>query len=237
MPRLDSVPPVYLDTGLRLDSSPAPVRPERRKMAQLALGLARKDKDQKIILADTMAKAFTENATTFPDPDPTPVAITAAGTALRTAITQLAEAEAVVEGKRAIVETKEDELDALLTKAGKYSENVTNGDPAKLALTGAPLKGTSAPIGELPAPGNLRVSIGDKPGENDLIWDAVKGAMVYLVRYGTTLNGPWTQGYMGTMSKCTIANLTSGQEYIFQSCAVGAAGQGAWSDIASKRAA
>jgi hypothetical protein len=206
-------------------------------MAQLALALARKTLDEKILLADTMAQGLTDNPTVFPDPDPTPVAITAAGTALRAAITALAEAEAVVEGRRADVLAKSEVLGGLLTKSAKFMENVTDGDPVKLALSGAPLKGAPAPIGELPAPGNLRASLGDNPGEDDLIWDGVKGGMVYIVQFGTGLDGPWTQGYMGTASKCTITGLISGQEYVFRVCAVGTAGQGPWSDIAAKRAA
>jgi hypothetical protein len=193
--------------------------------------------DDRIILASTMADAFTDNATVFPDPDPTPLELTTAGTALRTAITTLAQAEAALEGLRAAVDDKSAALNLVLTRASKFAENVTDGDPVKLALSGAPLRGAPAPIGELPAPGNLRASLGDKDGETDLIWDPTKGAMVYIVQYSTTANGPWLQGYMGTMSKCTISGLTSGQEYYFQVCAVGAAGQGVWSDIARKRAA
>jgi hypothetical protein len=48
--------------------------------------------------------------------------------------------------------------------------------------------------------------------------------------------GPWTQCYVGKASSCTVTGLTSGTQYWFQVCAIGAAGPSAWSDPATKRA-
>lgn len=206
-------------------------------MAQLALALRKKTEIEKRDLGSTMAKALTENPTIFLTPAPTAAEITNAGKAVEDQGLIVVQAEADLKAEIAKYEQLDAAFDEVLTRAGKYFENATKGDATLLALTGAPIKGASSPIGPLPAPGNLRVALGDKPGEDDLIWDPINGAMVYIVQYSTTANGPWLQGYMGTMSKCTIAGLTSGDEYFFQACGVGAAGQGPWSDIARKRAA
>ena len=40
----------------------------------------------------------------------------------------------------------------------------------------------------------------------------------------------------GKASSCTATGLTSGTQYWFQVCAIGAAGPSAWSDPATKRA-
>ncbi len=49
-------------------------------------------------------------------------------------------------------------------------------------------------------------------------------------------SGPWTQCYVAKASSCTITGLTSGTQYWFQICAIGAAGPSVWSDPATKRA-
>ena len=46
----------------------------------------------------------------------------------------------------------------------------------------------------------------------------------------------WTNAPPSTKSKCTIANLVAGTRYWFRVAAVGAAGQGPWSDPATKMA-
>ena len=68
-------------------------------------------------------------------------------------------------------------------------------------------------------------------------WDALRrGVQTYIAQQATSPSGPWTQCYVGKASSCTVTGLTSGTQYWFQVCAVGAAGPSAWSDPATKRA-
>jgi len=46
----------------------------------------------------------------------------------------------------------------------------------------------------------------------------------------------WTLGVVSTKSSATLSGLTSGTKYWFRVAAIGAAGQGAWSDPATKMA-
>ena len=96
---------------------------------------------------------------------------------------------------------------------------------------------TRAPVGQLPQPANLVATGGDLEGTVDLSWDALRrGVQTYIAQQATSPSGPWTQCYVGKASSCTVTGLTSGTQYWFQVCAIGAAGPSAWSDPATKRA-
>ena len=70
-----------------------------------------------------------------------------------------------------------------------------------------------------------------------LSWDAIRrGVQTYIAQQAISPSGPWTQCYVGKASSCTVTGLTSGTQYWFQVCPIGAAGPSAWSDPATKRA-
>ena len=76
-------------------------------------------------------------------------------------------------------------------------------------------------------------------GRLDVKWKRVKGAKSYIVEcrtHGAT-PGPWQQAKLCTAAKCSITGLIPGQEYAFRVRALGAAGEGPWSDEAVKMAA
>lgn len=56
---------------------------------------------------------------------------------------------------------------------------MTPNDAAALASTGFPLRSSGAPIGALPAPGNLRATATDNEAEIELRCNTVKGASSY----------------------------------------------------------
>jgi hypothetical protein len=59
---------------------------------------------------------------------------------------------------------------------------------------------------------------------------------VYIAQVVPASGGEYTQCYVGQASGCTVKGLDSGKEYWFRVCALGAAGEGPWSDRAAKRA-
>jgi hypothetical protein len=80
--------------------------------------------------------------------------------------------------------------------------------------------------------------LGDFEGSVDVAVDRVRGAGSYLVQKSQTPDTPgsWQQAAISTKSSCTVTGLTSGQHYWFRVAAIGAAGQGPWSDQADKQA-
>lgn len=231
----DSSPPAYYDSGITYDSATPPVPLERKRMAQIAFALKKRNLDQKLQVSATLVSSMTDNDN-FLTPNPPLSELTAKSAAIALKRTAIATAESDLAQLEEELETLEAEQDVLITSLGKYIENVAKGDAAKIASSGAPLKGERESIGQLSAPANLRATGGDLDGETDCMWDPVDGANTYIVECASNATGPWTQTYVGKKSRCTAAGLTSGQLYYFRVRAVGAAGPGPWSDIAHKRA-
>ena len=109
-------------------------------------------------------------------------------------------------------------------------------DAADLTGGGWELVADKSPVGDLHPPANFHASGGDHAGSVDLAWDPQRGVQTHIVQWATSPSGPWTQGYVGKKSSCTIPGLTSGTEHWFRVQASGAAGAGDWAGPISKRA-
>ncbi|MFM8469931.1 MAG: fibronectin type III domain-containing protein [Limisphaerales bacterium] len=94
----------------------------------------------------------------------------------------------------------------------------------------------AAPIGDLPAPGNISATEGDHDGEIDAHWNRVKGAKSYVTQRTTTPTdaASWGNPVISTKSKVSLTGLVTGTKYYLRVAAIGAAGQGAWSELASQ---
>lgn len=224
---------IHYDSGLRYDD-PGLAQPKHR-MEKVKLNLRLKTLDEKTDLTAMIVTKTTGNAN-FPTPNPPLADLTSKRTAVLAKKAAVDAARSTLAQLEDELDALERELDALLTSFGAYLQNASGGDGPKILSAGVEIASKPSPIGELLPPGNLRSSGGDHDGEVDCMWDPVRGANAYIARCATSTNGPWTNFYTGTNSKCTAPNLTSGTEYFFEVAAVGAAGQSAWSDIAKKRA-
>jgi len=204
-------------------------------MSQVKLELNRLDIPHKTALAVRIVDAMTGNAT-FPTPNPALAAITTAATALtdKAAVAQQARLNAVNATTEQVA--AEVALDALLTTEGNYVQTTSSGDEGKILSAGMDVRADSAPIGELPAPDNLSATTGDHPGQIDLHWNRVKGAMSYLIQQSADppTATSWAQASASTSSKATMANLTSGTKYWFRVAALGAAGPSDYSQPAAR---
>lgn len=207
-------------------------------MPKIKLDLSKKTPAQKITLGQAHVTAMTGNAN-FPDAGRLPLdaAFLATLTALSTA-----EADVIVkknEWKEAIAtrDAAEAALDAALTSRASYCEAAQPTDEAALISSGLPLRPAPTAVGDLPAPGDLAATVGDNEGEMDLSCDPVSGASSYEWQCRLHADGnAWQGAKNSTTSKITVEGLTPGAQYAFRVRAIGAAGPGAWSDEAAKRA-
>ena len=110
------------------------------------------------------------------------------------------------------------------------------GVESKILSAAVQVRAVAAPIGDLLAPENLRASFGDTAGEIDLIWDRVRGAVSYVIDCRELTATAWTFAKNSTKSRATVTGLTPGKTYVFRVHAVGAAGDGPFSDEATKMA-
>ena len=243
--RYDSIPPLRMDSaGLRFDAGgpvPSPYQPTRRNKAvtKFKLELSRIKPNDKIALGAAHIAAMTGNAA-YPQPTRVPT-----DAQVQTAQDDLVAAEAAVDAaeiawkqKIQLRDQKEEVWDTVITARANNCEAVTPNDLAALQSTGFPLRSAGAPIGALPAPGDLRAIPTDNEGVMELRCDTVKGASSYEweCKLHDNIAAPWTAIKSSTTAKILVPALTPGALYAFRVRAIGSAGPGAWSDEASGRA-
>jgi hypothetical protein len=202
---------------------------------QVVLNLHGLSVPDKIEKANSFIKAINGNAN-FPSPGEQLVKIGEAVASLQAAYTDATEARGIAVTKTAIMNQLEAALDLLLTALGHYVEGECKGDEAKIKSAGMDIKAAATPIGIPQRPDGMTAAEGLKNGSINLKWKAVKGARSYVVRTTATIadGASWKQVLVVTKASATIDNLVSGTQYWFQVAAVGAAGQGPWSDPATK---
>lgn len=238
MAKLDSG--ARFDAGVRFDQ-PSPVanpKQTKRTMNPFKLDLTKKSVPEKITLATAHDAAMTGNAF-FPDAAHLP-----ADAGFQATLNSLIAGEADVTAKKtawkasiAARNALESALDAALIARANYCAAAQGDNPEALATTALPLKGAPAPVGALPAPGNLEATFGDNAGEVDLSWDRLYGALSYETQCKEHTDGtPWQPAKTVAQSKATITGLTSGKVYAFRVRAIGPDGPGPWSDESVKMA-
>ena len=204
-------------------------------MAKIKLDLTNLSVNDLIQKLTDIAAAMTGNAT-FTSIAAKTTALVTAKTALKTANDDSEAANQVAAQKITLRDTARVGAEDAARTLAAAAEGVTS-DAAELQSGGWDLRGVPTPVGPLPAPASLAATGGDQEGEVDLSWDAIpRGVQTFLAEQAPAPTGPWTQFYVGKVSKCTASGLTSGTQYWFRVRAVGAAGPGPWSDPATKRA-
>jgi len=204
-------------------------------MAQVKLNLQSYTIPEKVQKMRQVGIAMTGNAN-FTTPDPTLVALGDGADALETAYNLAQGARELAKQKTDIQNAANAAANALLTAEGAYVQNKSGGNPVIIQSAGMDVRADGAPIGDLPGPANLSASEGDHDGEIDIHWNRVKGAKSYVVQYTTTPTNAasWVNGPVAPKSKITVTGLTSSTKYYLRVAAVGAAGQGAFSELASQ---
>lgn len=204
-------------------------------MAQVKLSLHLLTRSEKIQLLRRVVLALTGNAN-YTTPIPALADVTQGGNALETGNATLDNLRLQAQQKTREVNGLENNVDTLLTRLAQYVELISEGNAEKILSSGFELRSEGEAIGALPAPQDFTVTTDDDPGELDAHWDVVRGAKLYVLEkcVGDSPNGPWSSAGHVTRSKITIEGLTSGSRVWLRVAAVGAEGQGAWSQPISK---
>lgn len=207
-------------------------------MTKFKLELHRKKPGDKITLGAAHITAMTGNAN-YPTATrvPTDAQMQTAQDDLVTAQANVDAAETAWREAIQIRDEKEEVWDTVITARANNCEAVTPNNTSALTSTGFPLRGAAAPVGPLPAPGDLRAKPTNNEGEIELRCKTVKGAMTYewecRVDDGSS---SWQDIKMSTSTKILVTGLTPGVLYRFRVRAIGSAGPGTWSDEAVERA-
>jgi hypothetical protein len=92
------------------------------------------------------------------------------------------------------------------------------------------------PFASLPQVNELSATIGEKPGEIDLVWDRVHGADGYELESSTDIagEGAWEKRAVASESRVTVKGLDPHCRYWFRVRAIGEKGRGEWSDPVTK---
>jgi len=182
--------------------------------------------------AQTITTSLTGNPA-FTTPNPPLSDVTAAKDEFAMALANAAnggiELTAIKNDKRAV-------LVALLRNLATYVQVACNGDLTVLLSSGFPIqKPQRNPIGVLPAPASLTVSLGARSGELDAAMPPVFGASIYNWRLARA-DAPavFVQTAQTTAASTSFGNLVPGVAYIAQVNAVGAAGPSDWSQPVSQ---
>ena len=206
-------------------------------MAKIKLSLQSIAVSEKINLARQIVASMNGNAI-FPNPDPPLPDITSAAIKLEDAYNAANTARLESASKTSLMDDAEAGLDQLLTKLANYIESTTTGDESKILSSGMSVRAKKTPIGQLPAPEALSADADEREGAIVLEWSKVYGAKSYIIEKSgdPPTQTSWQIAGVSTKAKAVVVKLTSGKRYWFRVAAIGTAGQGPWSDSATKYA-
>lgn len=208
----------------------------KTKKAKVKLNLKNLTVEEKIVFSKQIVTSLTGN-TNFATPVPALATVTPIITAAEQANADVKLARQIVATKVSVLDDKLSDLDTALNQLASYVESIAKGDESKIKSAGMLVKAQSTPVGIPPAPENF-LAVAHSEGEIALSWDSVKGTKSYVIQIATDISGSgnWAMAKVSTKSKADITKLESGTKYWFRVAAVGAAGQGPWSDPATKYA-
>lgn len=132
------------------------------------------------------------------------------------------------------------ELKGLHKDLGGYVQTVSNGDPEFITSAGFEMEANGRPLGLLPAPVDVRVTVRSYPGSLELSHKGVRGRLAYrteICEGDPLVADNWKFYTVSGKTRVIVDGLESGKTYFFRVQALGAAGLSPVSDIASAKAA
>ena len=203
-------------------------------MAQVSLGLSRLSVADLLQKANNIKTAMTGNAN-FTTPNPTLASI---GTLIANLTTANNTYVASLNTVKQNLTLRDDAVAGLvnaLTSLAGYVQSQSGGDAAKIQSASMSVKAARTPANLPEAVAGLSITSGDGSGELDLHWEP-NGAKTYELQSSTDPNFATNVRSHPTVtkSKTTLTGLVSGTQVWVRVRAVNSAGQGAWSDPATK---
>ncbi len=204
-------------------------------MSKVKLALAGLSAPEKIQFTRRIATAMELASGQFPDPPANFDELGDLAYFLETAYNNAVTARATARTLTVVSDAAETQLDQILTLVANYVQNVSGGDARIIALAGMAVRNASSPVGTLPAPVGLVVANGAGAGVVGLRWQALRGAMSYVVELTSDPQQKlWPTRQVSTRSNVRLAGLTGGTAYAFRVAALGAAGLSGWSEVVPK---
>lgn len=123
-------------------------------------------------------------------------------------------------------------LEDYMNKLGTFVQLNCEDDEARVLSTGFEVSKKPAPIGQLPKPTNLAVSVGANRGSIEVSINSIKGARAYQYEYTrlpVTADSVWID-VINTKSFVLIDGLESGKEYTFRVAGIGSDPSRIWSE-------
>jgi len=204
-------------------------------MAKVRLNLRGLSTSIKAAKARQIVTAMTGNPS-FTTPTPALTAVTAAATALETAIDDALMARNTAVTKTAMMHDKEEALELILRQLASYVESIAGDDELMILSAGMEVKAPGVASSTPATPAALSATEGDHEGEIDLSWDPVNGAKTYVIERSPDppIPASWAHETVSLKSSVSVGGLVSGTRYWFRVASMASNGQSGWSDPATK---
>ncbi len=212
-------------------------------MAQVKQGLDEMNPGEMAQYGENVVAGMTANAN-FPTAAPPLAEISSAVSAVRTNLTSVEASKAQLSADNANVRASAATLSSLLSGEGNTVQAAADkaerdglGDPTQIIKSAnMGVKADAAPIGNLPAPTGLSATDGSADGEINAHCNRVKGAASYVWETCAGENpiaGAWGGTKVSSASSILLNGYEVGKRVWIHVAAVGAAGQGTWSEPVS----
>jgi hypothetical protein len=198
---------------------------------ELKKGLARLNSTQLAEKSRTIEQRLAGNLA-FPEPTPKLADVTAARETLEAAIVNAVDGGRTA---RAIRNARQKELKLLLDQLAGYITSHAEGNALAILSSGFELRRRGTPQQEPAIPANVQAEMSAHPGQAELRWAPVKGALTYHVEVNRTAPDNATAWeLLDAVSRCrfTAKGLPSIQVSWFRVRAIGTSGKSPWSEVA-----
>jgi hypothetical protein len=117
-----------------------------------------------------------------------------------------------------------------------YVQNISLGDETIIRSSGMGVRETKYSKDKPATAENLQTVKNDNAEEVSLKWKKVDRAKSYVIQMTNTpdVDTSWVPAGISTRASITITGLVTGKNYWFRAAAIGAHGQGGWSESAKK---
>ena len=204
-------------------------------IVKVSVSFLNDDNDAQLVTDVTAITTAMTGNPSYPTPLPSLADVTTAKDGFVTALANAADGGTLL---TAIKNEKRAELVALVRNLASYAQVACNGDMTVLLSSGFPIqKPQREPVGVLPAPARLTMTLGPRSGELRTAAERIPGAAIYNWQLTTAANPTVVlQSVQTTAASVTFDGLTPGVVYRAVANVVGAAGPSNWSEPVTQMA-